>query len=155
MFRDNMVRGKDSFRPHILLVVEEAGGTCAIKSRSVSSGRHLQRLDMALLRYGVSISLVLMLCAHFFLSSAGKWRASWWSEFLLCLLLPFPLPLLLLLLLLLLLVLLLAILPSLTPLSPPSLPSLQQTSLVRGSADREKRRREGTLAPQPHVSCRL
>ena len=64
--------GNIGCRPHILLVVEEAGGTCAIKSRSVSSGRHLQRLDMALLRSGVSISLVLMLSAHFFLASAGK-----------------------------------------------------------------------------------
>ena len=48
---------------------------CAIKSlisRSVSSGRYLQGLDMALLRSGVSISLVLMLCAHFLLTSAGK-----------------------------------------------------------------------------------
>ena len=108
--------GNIGCRPHISLVDEEAGWSCGIKSlisRSVSSGRHLQRLDMALLRSGVSISLFLMLCAHFFLSSAGKWRAAWWS-----LLLPFPLPLLLLLLLLLLLVLLLlAILPSLTPLS--------------------------------------
>ena len=57
-----------------------------------SSGRHLQGLDMALHKSRVSISLVLLLCAHFFLSSAGKWRAAWWSEFLFAFYFHFPFP---------------------------------------------------------------